>query len=119
MTIERQDGAPVGIDDCERVSRLLSPLLDETDPIPESYYLEVSSAGTERELRRPEHFPPFFGKKVAVRLYAPHDGKKQAEGILRGYENGAVTLETDGGTVVFPKDAVAKVTAPDDETSFC
>ena len=65
VTVDRPGGA-VGLEDCEAVSRALSPLLDEADPIEESYCLEVSSAGLGRELVRPEHFRAFLGKPVLV-----------------------------------------------------
>ena len=64
--IDREGG--VSIDDCERVSRRLDPILDEKDPIPESYVFEVGSAGAERELKRPGDFEQFMGSEVEVRL---------------------------------------------------
>ena len=58
----------VTISDCEKVTRLIDPILDEADPIPDSYYLEVSSAGSERDLKRPEHFECYKGKKIKIGL---------------------------------------------------
>ena len=75
-----KDGG-VGIDDCERISRRLDPILDEEDPIPDSYVFEVGSAGAERELRRPSYFVQFMGHEVEVRLYRPLDGKKSYVGV--------------------------------------
>ena len=86
-----KDGG-VSIDDCERISRILDPLLDEADPIPDSYVFEVGSAGAERELKRPSDFEMFSGSKVEVRTYKPIDGKKSFVGILSGYNNGDITL---------------------------
>ena len=62
---------PGGVDiaDCERISRRLDPILDEEDPIPESYVFEVGSAGIERELKRPGDFEAFLGSEVEVKLY--------------------------------------------------
>ena len=86
-----KDGG-VGIDDCERISRRLDPILDEADPIPESYVFEVGSAGAERELKRPSDFAQFMGAEVEVKLYKPLDGRKAWVGELAGYDAGAVTL---------------------------
>ena len=69
--IDRDGG--VGIDDCERISRRLDPILDEEDPIPDSYVFEVGSAGAERELKRPSDFEQFLGHEVELRL-APGEG---------------------------------------------
>ena len=77
----------VNIDDCERISRRLDELLDEADPIPESYVFEVGSAGIERELKRPSDFEAFLGSEVEVKLYQPVDGKKRFIGKLCGYED--------------------------------
>ena len=105
LYIDKEGG--VGIDDCEAVSRAVDPILDREDPIPGSYHFEVSSAGLERPLRRPEHFAWSLGKRIAVRLYRPRDGVKEFVGTLRGYEDGRITLETGKGGMVFEKDEVA------------
>ena len=99
----------VTIDDCEAVSRPLSDALDEADPIEGSYTLEVSSAGIDRVLRHPEHFAAFLGAEVEVRLYRPVEGRKDHVGLLRGYENGDVTVDLPTGAVTFPKKDVAQV----------
>ena len=96
----------VSINDCEAVSRPLSDKLDEADPIEGSYTLEVSSAGADRALKRPEHFAAFLGSEVAVRLYRPVNGKKEFTGLLEGYQQGDVLLE--GGVRLEKKD-VAQV----------
>ena len=88
--IDKQGG--VGIDDCERISRRLDPILDEDDPIAESYVFEVGSAGADRELKRPSDFAQFMGSEVEVKLYQPVEGRKAYVGELAGYEDGAVTL---------------------------
>ena len=103
-----KDGG-VGIDDCERISRRLDPILDEEDPIPDSYVFEVGSAGAERELRRPSDFVQFMGHEVEVRLYRPLDGKKSYVGELCGYEDGKLSLSVGGETLSFEKPQIAKV----------
>ena len=70
--IDKEGG--VSIDDCEAVSRAVDPVLDEKDPIPESYRFEVCSAGLERQLKRPSDFERYLGEPVLVKLYRPRDG---------------------------------------------
>ena len=105
--IDKPDG--VSIQDCEDFSRALDPILDEADPIPDSYIFEVSSAGAERQLKRPGDFEQFMGSMVLVRLYQPKDGKKEIVGTLAGYDDGAVTISLGSETVRFEKKEVALV----------
>ena len=105
--IDKAEG--VSIQDCEDFSRALDPVLDEADPIPESYVFEVSSAGAERVLKRPGDFERFLGSDVAVKLYQPIDGSKQYVGKLVGYEGGDVTIEINGRSRTFVKSTVAQV----------
>jgi len=88
--IDKEGG--VGIDDCERISRRLDPMLDEADPIAGSYVFEVGSAGAERELKRPSDFEQFLGSEVEVKLYQPMDGRKAFVGTLKSYADGAVVI---------------------------
>lgn len=103
-----KDGG-VGIDDCERISRRLDPILDEADPIPDSYVFEVGSAGAERELKRPGDFEQFMGSEVEVRLYQPVNGCKVYVGVLAGYDNGRVTVTAGKNEVSFDKSQIALV----------
>lgn len=97
----------VSINDCEAVSRPVSDLLDVHDPIEGSYTFEVSSAGADRALKRPEHFEACLGSEVEVKLYRAEDGKKDWVGVLSAYDDGAVTLSTPAGEKVFNKQDVA------------
>ena len=99
----------VSIQDCEAVSRPLSDALDEADPIEGSYILEVSSAGADRALKKPEHFRRFLGSQVDVKLYRAREGRKELTGTLLGCENGDVTLALSGEPVVLEKKDVAQV----------
>jgi len=99
----------VSIDDCVEVSRPLSDKLDEVDPIEGSYNFEVSSAGADRVLHKPEHFSAYLGQEVEVRLYRPQGGRRSWVGRLLRYEDGAVTIETPAGETVFTKQDVAQV----------
>ena len=105
--IDKEGG--VSIDDCEAVSRPLSDLLDQADPIEGSYTFEVSSAGADRALKKPEHFQQFLGQEVEVKLYRPREGRKEFVGVLKSYEEGDVTLEAGGETVSFGKQEIALV----------
>ena len=105
--IDKEGG--VSIDDCEAVSRPLSDALDEADPIEGSYTLEVSSAGADRPLRKPEHFAAFLGSEVEVRLYRPVEGRKDHVGILKAFQGGDVTIESGDIQRCFPKKDVAQV----------
>ena len=99
----------VDIEDCERISRRLDPVLDEADPIPDSYVFEVGSAGIERELKRPGDFEAFLGSDVEVRLYQPVNGQKSFVGTLLSYDNGTTTIEIGGKTLSFNKTQTAQV----------
>ena len=105
--IDKEGG--VGIDDCERISRRLDPMLDEADPIPDSYVFEVGSAGAERELRRPGDFEQFMGSEVEVRLYQPVNGSKTFVGELTGYDKGNVSVTIGSNSMSFDKSQVALV----------
>lgn len=109
--IDHPDG--VTIDQCEAVSRAMSDWLDETDPIAESYTLEVSSAGADRVLKRPSDFAAFMGSEISIRLYQPRDGKKEWIGVLTEYDAGAVAIsvpQKDGETSIrFEKNEIAQV----------
>ena len=105
--IDKEGG--VSINDCEAVSRPLSDALDEADPLEGSYTLEVSSAGADRVLKKPEHFAQFTGSEVDVKLYRAREGRKELTGVLKGYDNGNVTVELPGGDVTLEKKDVAQV----------
>lgn len=105
-----KDGG-VDILDCEAVSRALSDLLDEADPIEGSYTLEVGSAGAERQLKRPEDFSRFIGSPVLVKLYRNRDGRKEFPGVLAGYDpdSGRVTITEGERELSFEKKDTAMV----------
>ena len=107
LYIDKEGG--VDIADCEAVHRAIDPILDEKDPIAESYHFEVCSAGLERALKRPSDFQQFMGRAVLVKLYRPRNGLKEFPGILRGYDDGCVTVEAGKENITFTKSEVALV----------
>ena len=115
VVIDKEE-EPVSINDCVAVSRQLSTLLDEVDPIPQSYCLEVTSPGADRELTRPDHFTYYEGYPVEVKLYrAQENGQKEIAGILEGYADNLLTLRLEGDTLcTFEKKAIAAVHAIDE-----
>lgn len=93
--IDKEGG--VGIDDCVDFSHAIDKPLDDADPIEQSYCLEVSSPGLERELSRPEHFEKCVGRSVMVRLIRPIDGQRDFVGTLESFDEGNITVVTDDG----------------------
>ena len=117
VLIDRDE--PLDTDTCEAVSRAIDPLLDEADPIEQSYYLEVGSPGLGRRLTRPEHYEQLKGQKIRVKLIRPNaDGVREFSGILTGREGTTVTLDTDNGPVAFEVNAASSVQLCDDEDLF-
>ena len=107
LYLDKEGG--VDITDCEAISRAVDPILDEKDPIPESYHFEVCSAGLERALKRPSDFERFMGSNITVKLYRPRNGLKEIPCVLTGYEDGKVTVEAGKETITFEKSQVALV----------
>ena len=93
---ERADGT-MTIEDCELVSRDISPLLDVHDPITSAYRLEVSSPGIDRPLVRPSDFESWSGYEAKIELKEPIEGRKRFRGQIEGFEDGEIRLEVDLG----------------------
>ncbi len=107
LYIDKESG--VDITDCEAISRAVDPILDEKDPIPESYHFEVCSAGLERTLKRPSDFARFLGSAITVKLYRPRNGLKEIPCVLKAYDEGRLTVEAGKETIQFEKSEVALV----------
>jgi len=108
LLIDAEGG--VNINQCENISRAVGDLLDEADPIPDSYMLEVSSAGLERKLSLPWHFEMYIGKPIDVKLYAPLNKNKKFTGILKNYiDKESLTLEVDGEDLLIELKNVSSV----------
>jgi len=103
VMIERADGSDVTVEECARVSRAISPILDVYDPLEGAYQLEVSSPGIDRPLTRPADFDRFAGFLAKVELAEPANGRRRFRGILLGLQNGdMVRLRTDDAELAFP-----------------
>ena len=109
--IDKEEG--INIDDCTDVSHLIDPIIDEADPIKESYYLEVCSPGIERELIEDEHFAKFIGADVMVKLIRPIEKQKLLKGKLLSHENGDVKILLDGNEVLIEKQNISVVKLDD------
>lgn len=102
--------SPKGItlDDCERVSRAVEPIIDDADPIEQSYFLSVSSLGLDRPIKKDKDFIRNINKKAIVKLYAPLNGEKEYQGVLLDFNEDSFTLEISdksGTLVIRRKDA--------------
>ena len=99
----------VDINDCERVSRILSDALDEKDFIQDAYILEVSSPGLGRTLKKDKHLEKSLGEDVEVKTYKPVDNCKEFSGVLKTYDENSITIEAEGRELVFAKADIAVI----------
>ena len=104
---ERPDGT-MDVDDCAQLSRVLSDVLEASDPISDNYVLEVSSPGIDRPLTRSEDFVRFSGHEARIELSAPLDGRKRFKGTLLGLEGNEVALAQDETRWRFPLSSVVE-----------
>lgn len=107
LYIDRADQG-ISVEDCERVSREVSALLDVEDPIDAPYRLEVSSPGLDRPLFTSEHYARFLGHPVRIVLSELRDGRRRYKGVIRGADEDSVTIEVDGETVTLELAAIKK-----------
>lgn len=106
--VDKEGG--ISIDDCELVSRALDKKMDDASFIEQAYILEVSSPGIDRPLKKPEDFVKYAGEVVDVKLYKARDGEKEFQGILKGLEDGIITLiDEDGKEMSFEQKEVASI----------
>lgn len=103
----------ISIDDCTNVHHAIDPVLDEADPIRDSYYLEVCSPGLERELYRPEHFEKYKGEAVKLKLYKAQNGSKELCGRLISFDGKEIVIEAAEETVTLEKAAFSSVRLDD------
>lgn len=105
----------ISLDDCETVSRFISTVLDEEDPIEQSYTLEVSSPGIDRVLKKDSHYQANIDQKIKVNLFAPVDGSKNYQGLLLSFDNDYLSLELENGkTIELDREKITKVNKIDE-----
>lgn len=104
--IDHADG--ILIDDCEKVSRQISGVLDVEDPVSGEYTLEVSSPGMDRPLFTLEQFAAHAGEQVKIRLRSPYEGRRNFQGLLRGVEEQDVVVQVDEHEYLLPVDSIDK-----------
>jgi ribosome maturation factor RimP len=116
VMVERHDRRPITVEDCAKVSRQASMLLEVDDPIPDSYVLEVSSPGIDRPLFRPDDYVRFAGFEAKIEVDKLIDGRRKFQGRIRGFENEAVRLDCGGRetTVPFAEIRAASLVLTDD-----
>ena len=103
-------GSGVAITDCENVSRKIDPILDEADPIEQSYYLEVSSAGLTRELCEDWHLDEFMGQEIILSTYKSIDGRpKKINCTLAGYDNESLKAVYEGNEININRKDISKI----------
>lgn len=105
--IDKEGG--VTIDDCEAVSRAFSDALDENDFIEDAYFLEVSSPGLGRQLKKDKHFEKSLGEEVELKTYKAVEKQKEFIGILKAYDKDSITIETEKGDTVFLRKDIANI----------
>lgn len=108
--LDRTDGAPIQLTDCEKASRLLSETMDadEAFPVERAYTLEVSSPGIERVLKRPKDFIRFTGETVKIRLYQAFHNQKNLVGLLTEADENGIVLRVNGEDASFLYQDIAK-----------
>lgn len=99
----------IEIEDCHWVSERLEAKLEELDPIKESYYLEVSSPGLDRALRKDRDFVRHAGDKIEITTFTPINGKKSIVGTLNNLSNGEISIDVDGTELKIPRNQTSQV----------
>lgn len=106
--IDKPEG--IDIEDCEKVNDGITDLLDEADYIKEQYFLEVSSPGIERVLKKDKHLANALGEAIEVNLFKPmSDKKKRLEGVLTGYDEQTVTMTYENNEIIVPRKEIALI----------
>lgn len=100
----------IGVEDCEKVSKQVSAILDVEDPIPYEYTLEVSSPGMDRPLFTLAQYKMFLGEQVKLKLRTAFEGRRNFEGLLQGVEDEQVVLRIDNEEYLLPSELIEKAT---------
>ncbi len=103
VILDSEEG--ISIDDCTNVHHAIDPVLDEADPIKDSYFLEVCSPGLERELSRPEHFEKYKGADIKLKLYKAINGSKELCGELVSFDGKELVIKAADEEIILEKSA--------------
>lgn len=106
--IDKEEG-PIILDDCVKVNKVVSDILDEEDPIEESYYLEISSPGIERVLHTDAHLKKYIGNKVNIKLKEPYKGKKKLPCVLKSFNEESISLEYKNQLILINRDNIITI----------
>jgi len=98
----------IGVDDCEKVSRQVSGVMDVEDPIQTEYTLEISSPGMDRPLFRPEQYEAFAGHQVQLKLRMAFEGRRKFQGLIKGVEGDDIVIVVDDHEYLLPFDSIEK-----------
>ena len=101
----------ISLDDCEKVNDAITDMLDEVDLIKDQYFLEISSPGVERNIRKDKHFEESIGKEVNIKLFKPLENKeKEITGILKDFDKETVKIETDKNEeITIPRNNISSI----------
>jgi len=105
VIVDKPEG--IDIDDCSKISEYVSEKLDEQDPITEAYFLEVTSPGAERPLKKPQDFHKAINKNIFITTFEPIDGKKELEGILTSFDEENLEIKAGKSMFTVPYSKVA------------
>ncbi|MCY6372514.1 ribosome maturation factor RimP [Clostridium ganghwense] len=107
LYIDKEEG--ISLEDCEKVSRKVSSMLDEKDPIEDSYYLEVSSPGVERILYSDKHLNKYINHMITIKLFKLFEGSKKYQGELLSFSNDFIEIEIEDSKLSIPRDKIKKI----------
>lgn len=105
--IDKEDG--IDLNDCEKVNNGITDILDEADYIKEQYFLEVSSTGIEKVIRKQKHFDNAMGEEIEVHLFKPIGSKKELDGVLTGYDEDIITMTYENDEISIPRSNISLI----------
>lgn len=105
IIIDKENG--IDLDDCEKVNNAINDILDEADYIKDQYFLEVSSPGLERVLRKEKHFINQIGNEIVLKLFKPINKQKEIQGILKEYNDNNIIIEKDNEQITIEKQNIS------------
>ena len=105
--IDNDEG--ISLDDCEKVNNEITDMLDEANIIKDQYYLEISSPGVERHIRKDKHLEEHIDKEIKINLFKPIDNQKELTGILKKFDNETITLNIDEKELIMERKNISSM----------